>query len=57
LFFFRYLKDFFTSMIDLGWRWIFLYFAASFFVSWLFFAVIWYLVMLVHGDFIPGEDR
>jgi potassium inwardly-rectifying channel subfamily J len=57
MFFFRYLKDFFTSMIDLGWRWIFLYFAASFFVSWLFFAVIWYLIMLVHGDFIPEEDR
>ncbi len=44
-------------MIDLGWRWIFLTFAASFFISWLLFAVIWYLVVLVHGDLIPEEDR
>ena len=46
----RFLKDFFTSTIDLSWSVIFLGFAASFFLSWLVFAVIWYLVVFVHGD-------
>jgi len=46
----RYLKDIFTSAIDLPWSWTLFAFATSFFISWLFFAVIWYLVVLVHGD-------
>jgi len=46
----RFLKDFFTSTIDMSWSVIFLGFAASFFLSWLLFAVVWYLVAYVHGD-------
>jgi len=46
----RLLKDLFTSMIDLSWSWTLFLFAASFFISWLFFAVIWYLIALGHGD-------
>ena len=38
----RYLKDFFTSMIELSWSWTLFSFAASFFISWLGFAVAWY---------------
>ena len=53
----RFLKDFFTSMIDLSWSVTFLGFAASFFLSWLLFAVIWYLVAYVHGDFEPEDTR
>eukprot|EP00090_Calanus_glacialis_P004674 TRINITY_DN13527_c0_g1_i1.p1 TRINITY_DN13527_c0_g1~~TRINITY_DN13527_c0_g1_i1.p1 ORF type:complete len:460 (-),score=70.14 TRINITY_DN13527_c0_g1_i1:189-1568(-) len=49
----RYLKDFFTSMIGAPWSWTILSFAASFFFSWLVFAVIWYLVVLLHGDLSP----
>jgi len=48
----RFLKDFFTSTIDMSWSIIFLGFAASFFLSWLLFAVIWYLVAYVHGDLV-----
>ena len=40
-------------MIDLSWWWIFFLFAAAFFLSWLGFAVVWYLTLLVHGDFDP----
>jgi len=50
----RYLKDFFTSMIGAPWSWTILSFAASFFVSWFVFAVIWYLVVLIHGDLSPN---
>ena len=50
----RFFKDFFTSLINTSWRATLLGFAASFFLSWLVFAVVWYLVALGHGDF--GED-
>ena len=39
---YRYLKDFFTSMIELSWSWTLFSFAASFFISWLGFAVAWW---------------
>ena len=39
---YRYLKDFFTSMIELSWSWTLFSFAASFFISWLGFAVAWF---------------
>ena len=47
---FRFLKDFFTSMIDLDWSWTLFTFATAFFTSWLLFACVWYLVALSHGD-------
>jgi len=53
----RILKDFFTTMIDLTWSWTFFSFAASFFISWLLFGVIWYIVAYVHGDFLPEDER
>ena len=45
----RYVKDFLTSLIELSWIWTIFWFSASFFLSWLFFAVIWYLIAMVHG--------
>ena len=46
----RLLKDFFTSMVDLSWSWTLFSFAASFYISWLIFAVVWYMVVLLHGE-------
>jgi len=51
----RYLKDCFISMIDMPWHWTILSFGASFYISWLVFAVLWYIVALEHGDL--EEDR
>lgn len=51
----RLLKDFFTSMVDLSWSWTLFSFAASFYISWLIFAVVWYMVVLLHGDL--AEDK
>ena len=48
---FRFLKDFFVTILDLSWTWIFLMFAAAFFLSWLGFAGIWHLTFIQHGDF------
>lgn len=47
---YRLIKDFFTSTIALGWIWTLLSFAAAFFISWLMFALTWYLVIYSHGD-------
>ena len=50
-------SDIFVSIIDLNWGWINLMFASAFFLSWLGFAVIWYITFLVHGDFDPENMR
>jgi len=48
----RFIKDIFTTMVDIQWRYTLLTFVASFFISWLLFAVIWYIIAYVHGDFL-----
>jgi potassium inwardly-rectifying channel subfamily J len=40
-------------MIDLNWGWIYVIFAAAFFLSWLAFAIVWYITLWSHGDFEP----
>lgn len=52
----KLIKDFFTTMTALAWSWTLLSFAASFFTSWLIFAVIWYLVIFTNGDLEEWED-
>ena len=47
----KYIKDIFISTLNLNWFWIYMMFSAAFFGSWLLFAVVWYLIFLVHGDF------
>lgn len=47
------LQDIFTTLVDAQWRWTLLVFALNFLLSWLGFAVIWWLIMLTHGDFRP----
>ncbi|XP_052868148.1 G protein-activated inward rectifier potassium channel 3-like isoform X2 [Anopheles cruzii] len=46
----RFLQDIFTTLVDAQWRWTLLVFAFSFIGSWLFFAVIWWLIAYTHGD-------
>jgi potassium inwardly-rectifying channel subfamily J len=46
----RFLQDIFTTMVDSQWRWTLLVFALSFILSWLAFAVIWWLIAFTHGD-------
>ncbi|EFX88146.1 hypothetical protein DAPPUDRAFT_311738 [Daphnia pulex] len=49
----RYLADIFTTMVDIQWRWTLLIFTASFVLSWLAFAVLWWLIAFTHGDLEP----
>lgn len=50
------LKDLFISSIHLSWSWTCFNFFASYFVSWFFFAIIWYIIGLAHGDFAPESS-
>ncbi|XP_064477905.1 ATP-sensitive inward rectifier potassium channel 12-like [Ornithodoros turicata] len=54
----RYLQDIFTTLVDIQWRWNLMVFSMGFILSWLVFAIIWWLIMFAHGDFDPheGED-
>ncbi|KAM0730944.1 Inward rectifier potassium channel 4 [Formica fusca] len=50
----RFLQDIFTTLVDTQWRWTLMCFILSFLLSWLGFAVIWWLIAFTHGDF---EER
>ena len=52
-----WLKDFFTSAIELSWFWTFLSFCTSFYISWIMFAVLWYLIVMVHGDMAADKSE
>lgn len=40
----------FTTLVDAQWRWTLLAFTLSFILSWLGFALIWWLIAFTHGD-------
>jgi len=49
----RYISDLYTTLLDSPWRYLVLIFAASFYLSWMLFAVVYYFICLFHGDFDP----
>jgi len=46
----RFLADIFTTLVDIQWRWNLLLFALAFTVSWVIFALAWWLVAFSHRD-------
>ena len=46
----RYLSDIFTTMIDLRWKWVIFIFVASYIISWVLFALIWWLMAYLRGS-------
>ncbi|XP_033215316.1 inward rectifier potassium channel 2-like isoform X2 [Belonocnema kinseyi] len=46
----RYLQDIFTTLVDAQWRWTLLVFSMNFLLSWLGFAIVWWLIVYTHGD-------
>ncbi|XP_015590645.1 inward rectifier potassium channel 2 isoform X2 [Cephus cinctus] len=46
----RYLQDIFTTLVDAQWRWTLLVFSMNFMLSWLGFALVWWLIVYTHGD-------
>lgn len=53
----RYLQDIFTTLVDIQWRWNLLVFAMGFILSWLGFAVAWWVIAYAHGDFDHLEEE
>ncbi|XP_014679707.1 PREDICTED: G protein-activated inward rectifier potassium channel 3-like [Priapulus caudatus] len=52
----RFMADFFTTLLDVRWRWTIAVFVAGFLLSWLFFAGIWYAISYAHGDFSSSSS-
>ena len=46
----QFFKDIFTTCIDMQWRWTFLAFGSSFFISWLIFTFLYLIVAHYRGD-------
>lgn len=49
-----YMRDLWTTFVDMQWRYKFFLFTATFAGTWFLFGVLWYLVALAHGDLL-GE--
>ncbi|XP_037116660.1 ATP-sensitive inward rectifier potassium channel 10-like isoform X1 [Syngnathus acus] len=45
-----YLRDLWTTFLDMQWRYKFFLFCATFAGTWFLFGLLWYLVAAVHGD-------
>ncbi|XP_028329635.1 ATP-sensitive inward rectifier potassium channel 10 [Gouania willdenowi] len=50
-----YLRDLWTTFLDMQWRYKFFFFAATFAGTWFLFGILWYLVALVHGDLLEFD--
>ena len=46
-----YLLDWFTTLMDAQWGWVFLIFSSAFLSSWLFFGTAWWLIVWLRQKF------
>ncbi|XP_035480202.1 ATP-sensitive inward rectifier potassium channel 1-like [Scophthalmus maximus] len=53
---FAYLADFWTTFVEIRWRFVLLLFVASFTGSWFIFSLLWYWVAKSNGD-LTGQNR
>uniref|UniRef100_A0A3Q2NWA3 Potassium inwardly rectifying channel subfamily J member 10 n=1 Tax=Fundulus heteroclitus TaxID=8078 RepID=A0A3Q2NWA3_FUNHE len=47
-----YMRDLWTTFLEMPWRYKFFLFTATFAGTWFVFGVVWYLLALVHGDLL-----
>ncbi|KAL2096184.1 hypothetical protein ACEWY4_008332 [Coilia grayii] len=47
---FAYILDFWTTLVEIRWRFILFFFVASFTMSWFIFGLIWYWIARNNGD-------
>ncbi|XP_031726597.1 ATP-sensitive inward rectifier potassium channel 10 isoform X1 [Anarrhichthys ocellatus] len=50
-----YMRDLWTTFLDMQWRYKFFLFTATFAGTWFLFGVLWYLMALVHGDLLEFD--
>ncbi|XP_028322887.1 LOW QUALITY PROTEIN: ATP-sensitive inward rectifier potassium channel 1-like [Gouania willdenowi] len=53
---FAYLLDFWTTFVEIRWRFVILLFVASFMGSWFVFSLLWYWIAKNNGD-LSGQNR
>lgn len=53
---FAYLLDFWTTFVEIRWRFVLLLFVASFTGSWFIFSLLWYWIAKSNGD-LTGQNR
>ena len=46
----RLFSDIFNTLLDVKWRWHFIFFFLSFIISWFIFATVWYMIAFINGD-------
>lgn len=52
-----YLTDIFTTLVELRWRMVLLFFLLSYILSWLFFGLIYWLIAYINGDTHGEKSR
>ncbi|XP_028832788.1 ATP-sensitive inward rectifier potassium channel 10-like [Denticeps clupeoides] len=50
-----YLKDPWTTFVDMQWRYKLILFCATFVGTWFIFGLLWYLLALLHGDLLEYD--
>ncbi|KAF7653703.1 hypothetical protein LDENG_00079570 [Lucifuga dentata] len=45
-----FVTDIFTTLIEIRWRVVFIIFALSYILSWLFFGILFWVIAVAHGD-------
>jgi hypothetical protein len=53
----RYITDLFTTLIDLKWRYNLIIFFLGFLISWISFAIIWFLISYLRGDLNNTDEN
>lgn len=53
---FAFLMDFWTTIVEIRWRFVLLLFVASFTGSWFFFSLLWYWIAKSNGD-LNGQNQ
>ena len=52
----RFLHDIFTTLLELRWRYHLLMFSCVFLITWILFAAIWYIILVLHKDHEHAND-
>lgn len=52
-----YLRDPWTTFVDMQWRYKLILFSATFVGTWFMFGLLWYLLAWVHGDLLGKCER
>lgn len=53
----RFLADIFTTLVDIKWRYTLLLFICAFIITWVLFALVWWLIGFAHDDFAPQRPE